>query len=296
MIDLRYHVYSLAAVFFALAIGIVVGSSFVGKTGDKEQLQRVESRYERALDDLKDEVYRQRDDIRATRVSLRRSEDICASMLPIALKGRLVYHNVAIVVTGDYDKFIPQIKDALQSVGANVTSVTRVSELVDESKSDELETALSDAGIVSKSGETPTATVTRVLGDAIVTAGLPERLYELEDKRIVNLSGDYKRWNKHVVIVGGSSSKDAKRAEILDTPLIKRMLNQGAVVVACEPFSAKGSYIHEWKRLDIATVDNVDSPSGLVSLICALSGEVANFGVKSTADRQVPETVGGVRP
>jgi hypothetical protein len=293
LIDLRYHVYSLAAVFFALAIGIVVGSSFVGKSGDKEQLKRVEARYERALDDLKDEVYRQRDDIRSSQASLRRSEELCSTMMPVAMKSRLLYYNVAIIVTGDYDGFIPELKESLASVGANVTSVTRISSSLDTVNTDDLTKSLSDAGIVLKPNESPTDAVTRVVADAVVTAGMPDRIYALEDAGAVTLSGDYKRWNRNVVIIGGSSSDASKRSEVIDAPLIKRLMNGGARVVACEPFFAKTSSVSEWKHFDIATVDNVDRPSGRAALVCAIAGETAHFGGKSSADRAVPETIGG---
>ena len=47
MINLRYHIVSIIAVFLALAIGVVMGTSFLGKaTVDqlKTQISRAESR------------------------------------------------------------------------------------------------------------------------------------------------------------------------------------------------------------------------------------------------------------
>lgn len=295
MIDLRYHVYSLAAVFFALAIGIVIGSSFVGKSADKEQLLRVSDRYERNLESLKDEVYRQRDDLRATRADLQRSETMCREMMPIALKDRLLYQNIAIIQTGDYDDLTERVKTALESVGAQVTSVTKITTTFDFEDPDSVIDVLSTAGIVTKEGERGRNAILRTVADAVVSAIDTRKLTTLEDKGVVVMSGDYSRWNRRVVIVGGSASRGSRRVELVDKPLIERLAGHGITIAGCEPAGAVTSSIRTWKRANIATVDNADRACGQVSLVCALAGEMGHFGQKRTAERKVPQTLGGTK-
>jgi hypothetical protein len=293
VIDLRYHVYSLAAVFFALAIGIVIGSSFVGKPADKQQMLRIAEGYERDMVALRTEMRKQQDNLRAARGDFDRGERMCAALIPVALKDKLLYHNVAIIQTGDYDELAADLRALLPSVGARVTSVTKISPSFDFEDPALVSGALSAAGVDSKQEESDRAAILRVIAEAIVGAKHIEKLSPLEEKNVVNLSGDYTRWNRDIVIIGGSSSEDSPRAELVDVPLADRLVGLGANVVGCEPVSARSSYVPAWKRTAIATVDNADRSYGQVALICALAGETAHFGQKRTADRLIPQTLGG---
>ena len=51
MINIRYHVYSLVAVFLALAIGVAVGSTVVQRSV-VDNLRSTQGRIEQNLDDL----------------------------------------------------------------------------------------------------------------------------------------------------------------------------------------------------------------------------------------------------
>jgi len=291
MIDLRYHVYSLAAVFFALAIGIVIGTSFVGKPADRKQMLSIANRYERDLQELQKEMLKQQTALRSARADFGRSERMCASLIPVALKDRLLYHNIAIIQTGDYDELTTDLKAAVQSVGGQVTSVTKIPASFDFENPDAVSRAAAAAGIAPEPGENNRTAILRAIAQAIVSAVHAERLPTLEEENVVSLSGDYSRWNRYVLIVGGSSSEDARRADTVDVPLINALVGQHATIVACEPLGAKSSYVPAWKRTDIATVDNADRACGQAAAICALAGEKANFGEKRTADRFIPETL-----
>lgn len=292
MIDLRYHVYSLAAVFFALAIGIIVGSSFVGNPADRKQMLSVSHRYESSLRDMRTEVRNQQSDLRKARGNLGRSERMCAALLPVALKNRLVYRNVAIIQTGDYDELTTDLTSMIESAGAKVTSVTKILSSFDFEDSVAVSNAMSAANILTKQDERGRNAILRTIADVVVNASFAERLRALEEKNVVSLSGDYLRWNRHVLIIGGSS-EGIGRAKLVDFPLVDYLTQMGApVVVGCEPAAAGSSYVPTWKSADIATVDNVDTACGQVALICALAGEKAHFGQKRTADRLIPQTLG----
>ncbi len=291
VIDLRYHVYSLAAVFFALALGIVIGTSFVGKPADHKQMLEISNRYERSLSAMKSELDVQQKSLHATREDLDRSDRVLRLLMPLALKDRLLYHNVAIVQTGDYDDLTSDVRTLLESAGAQITSVTKISPSFDFENRDAVAEVLSQINVQPAQRENKRTALLHIISDAVTTAKGMEKLPILEEKKVLTLAGDYTRWNKYVVIIGGSASKDTNRPEMVDNPLLDGLLEQNAVVVACEPLDATSSCIPSWKRMRIATVDNADRPAGQVALVCALGGEIAHFGQKRTADRFIPETL-----
>jgi hypothetical protein len=151
VIDLRYHVYSLAAIFFALAIGIVIGTSFVGKPADRAQMIRIAQRYDRDIGMMRTEMRKQQNMLRTARDDYGRSEKVCQALMPIIIKDKLLYHNVAIIQTGDYDDLAANLRAIIQSAGGQVTSVTKISPSFDFEDANAVTRATSIAGITCRS-------------------------------------------------------------------------------------------------------------------------------------------------
>jgi hypothetical protein len=78
-------------------------------------------------------------------------------------------------------------------------------------------------------------------------------------------------------------------AENLDTPLIESLKTQNIMIAGAETSDVKTSYIQKYKNLGLNTVDNLDMPAGLVSVVYVLNGQTGNYGTKPTADRLMPE-------
>lgn len=288
MIDLRYHVYSLAAVIAALAIGFVFGTSSLGKGADVKQVERIVNHYERSISSLRSSLSEQQNSLKTARADLNRANSLCAEMVPIILRGKLAYRNVAIVQTGDYDDLIPEIRTAIKDAGGNVTSVTRISPDFDFNDDNAVASVISNVGVPVRAGESGRAAVLRLVAEAIVNGRNRDKLFALRDSGVVELSGDYGRWNRLIVIAGGLHKPNAGRAQIVDVPLAESLANLGVRVVCCEPSDAEASEVQEWQRLDVSTVDSADKPWGQIALVFALAGEDGHFGQKRTAERLIP--------
>lgn len=291
MIDIRYHIYSLAAVFFALAIGIVVGVSF-GKPSIGSGERQTITRYENSMRVLKREIENAADDAARKKKLAADSEAYCKAVLPIVVKNKLAWHNVAIVQTGDYDDLTGSVKQALELAGARVTSVTDISRnypFYDESK---IASTLAKNGVATP----PNAGQAReklfnIIAGTVRDAQHPELLPGLEESGIAKFTGDFNRPNKMIVFVGGALSRETDSSQVVDAELIARLDRIGVVIVGCENTTAAASYVPTWHKAGIATVDNADSAIGQVALICALAGEKAQYGIKDTADRLIPQTL-----
>lgn len=279
LIDLKYHLVSLAAVFLALAVGIVVGSSFIAGSSvkglEKEFVKlRVDNRQQQLkIEDMKAEINSHLEFDRA--------------VAPYLADSKLSGRRAAIIQTGDYSDATQSAKAILEEAGARVASVTTISNLDSDSARERANRAVE---VIA--GETPVEPVGRlmeIVAGCIATGSNPEALSVLEEKGLLTASGDYDRKVLRVVLIGGSRQKISDRPSHVDLPLIDALNAAGVMtLVGAEPLNVATSYISAYHRKAIPTVDNVDQPMGQVALVYAMTGETGNFGVKRSADRVVP--------
>lgn len=280
MLDLRYHLVSLVAVFLALAIGMLVGSSFLAGSsieGLKREfaILRTENRIKQAnIESLQDRLKKHKDFERAS--------------MPLLVNNQLTWRRVAIIQTGDYTEATQSTKVALEAAGAQIVSVTTLSDLSNPGSVSKIRQALRDITGESSTPD-PVGAVLSIIAKSVVGGDTPQALDILEQRDLISQAGDYVwRLNK-VVIIGGSKERSDDRPMKIDLPLIEKLQSLNVAIVACEPYAAKTSYVPAWHRKDITTVDNIDEPAGQTALVFAVAGEPGNFGVKESADRMTPE-------
>ncbi|MDH7601852.1 MAG: copper transporter [Armatimonadota bacterium] len=296
MIDIRYHVYSLAAVFFALAVGVVFGTTFAKTSPSSELEKRTILRYENSMRILKREVEKATEGAAKYEALARASEEFCKAILPTVIKGKLEWRNVAIIQTGDYDDLTGSVKQALELAGAQVTSVTTLNRTFPFNDEKKVGSVLTECGIYSETDEQKPLMKIHEIIAGTVTAGTHNHLLDkLESLGVARFEGSYDKYRRVrlVVLVGGSTSESANTANEIDSRLIAALKELGATVVGCESSTAVSSYVPVWHKAGVATVDNADSAIGQTALVYALNGENANFGIKPTADRLIPQSLGG---
>ena len=131
-----------------------------------------------------------------------------------------------------------------------------------------------------------------VLAENVVSGGFADIMPKLSAGGFANAVGDYYSPNSAAVVIGGFSKADKEEdAAPITSALMSQLEKKHALVVGCESVDAELSYIPYWKKHGIATVDDADTAIGRISLVCALTGEVANFGIKETSDRFVPQSL-----
>src|SRR3712207_557749 len=120
MFDLRYHVASLAAVFVALLIGILVGVGLTGKVDDAEK------------NELRRQIQVQEDELRIARqreANRAREDEAVAALVqhgtPRLLEDRLQGRRIGLLFIGSPDPEVrSSVSAALEDAGAN--DVTRM--------------------------------------------------------------------------------------------------------------------------------------------------------------------------
>ncbi|WP_433365231.1 copper transporter [Actinoplanes sp. CA-142083] len=118
MINFRYHVVSLTAVFLALAIGLVVGTAALnGPVADSLKNQ---------ISALNKDNSNKRDQINQYREELNRSQDFATEIAPSYLNNELAGRKILVVVLPNTSEFADGVIAMLKVAGATVTAKVTV--------------------------------------------------------------------------------------------------------------------------------------------------------------------------
>jgi len=312
VISLRYHVISIAAVFLALALGVVLGSTAIS------------DRLLSGLSSNRDDLGRQVSDLQAERnalnAQLANADVFGAAVGPRIVSGALRGRSVVLVTTADA---APADRDALtgllSSAGATVTGELQLTDaFTDPSRSDqlsELSTRLLPAGLRLPTASDAGTLAGGLLGSLLLInpnngkaqatpAETTAVLAGLGDGGFVHSGPRVLPAQLVVVLTGGASRGNGSgdRAGIL-ARFATQLDHAGAgAVLAGRSGSADGNGPIGVVRADTAaasvlsTVDDVNTAAGRVVSVLALAeqaqGRAGRYGTGGNAQAMVPAIQG----
>lgn len=276
----RYHAASLAAVFLALAVGILIGVGFGSDlvSGTAESLE----------ESLGSDLTEARERIGDLESELERERDLSSRLYPAVVGDRLTNEQVAIVGLGSLPEPVASaVEDAIDPAGARLAEIAVLEVPPDagaarDELAEPLARRLSRGAVVERAG--------RRAGRALATGGPA-----FEDVRRSLLS----RYSGTPTLIQDAilfrqvpedlGSRASENTERLEAGLVEGLQSEGVTVVGVERSTEETSSVDAFERHGISSVDNVDSLAGRVALIFALDGTEGSFGVKESADRLLPD-------
>lgn len=278
----KYHLVTVSAIFFALTIGLVIGSLYLSP--------QLAERQNRAIDALRIALDR---DVREQRERVQRYEDFFEQALPALVQRRLLGAGVALVQIGDYPELTEKVRDVLQLADATILSRTTL--LAGLSRPEPLlKSTLSTVRREAPEVPADRQELVRTLA-SLLTGSLnaPEKIVEpLARAGLIQYdrNSEYTRPARFVVLLAGSQEASSLRPGNLDAPLITELQKRNVVVVMCEPFAARFSDVEAYRelKLQVSTVDNADQDIGRCALVYALRSEPGFYGIKPLARRLFP--------
>jgi hypothetical protein len=275
LFDLRYHVASLAAVFLALIIGILVGAGLAARTD-------VEGSERRVLQERIDELSRRNDELTAQAELQRRQREATENYVdetyaPL-MNGRLRGKRVAMLFTGQADQ---AELDAVEQVLEDASGPALVEQeaLALPVSPDEVIGALDPQFSNLTMDE-----VGRRLGEELVEGGETPFWDALIPVLVQDRRGDASVEVDAVVVSHTGVAPDEPTRLLLDG-LYAGISRSGAPVVGIEGTDERPSRIALYKAKGISSVDSVDTPVGKVALAALLAGAPGgHYGLKATAE------------
>lgn len=300
MFGLRYHVASLAAVFVALAVGILLGVAVSGKVtdvGEEAELQNLRDDNEQ----LQQELEAARADAEAAVAQGEGAEELFARAYPTLMDGRLEGKNVAIVFLGPADGSVrADVEDALADAGGGAPARMLALEVpIDQSEltaaleGDELLAAYADEeGDFSELG--------RELGRQLVE-GEGTHWSALQSQLIEEQSGSTSMPIDAAVVVttwqppedadgGGDAAATAEATSSLLEGLVSGLDGSGIPVVGVAGTNDSSEVLEGYRDKGLSSVNDIDLAAGRLALALLLAGaEPGQYGFgESATDGSVP--------
>lgn len=323
MIDFRYHVVSLVAVFMALAVGIVLGAGPLG--------QEISSTLEAQVRELREE----RNDLRAQLDQAQAREDlkdgVVSVLTPTVLSNQLTGRRVAIIALPGADRnIVGQVQDQIATAGGQVVQTARLtgawadpeSAATRHEAAAELAPTLTDPE--PREGAEPTAETVlaaALTGEEVVVGS---GAWRTATDRLVELGFVDINWADNqddltadppdsVVIVTGDLTTQQVEEDEEGSPQLQQSLDLVAAfgalgtptVVAgygtesyADPVQSAESPVVRGLRAEsaiaetVGSVDNVEGPAGQLAAVLALrwaiDGQPGHWGLGTDAAGPVP--------
>jgi len=282
MFDLRYHMASLAAVFVALLIGILVGVGMSGKVDDAEKKK------------LKSDVSRldaQLDAAGARRANKAREQEagreVVKNAYPLLIADRLRGARIAILFVGAVDAGLRgDVERTLGDAGSGAPARMRALKLpIDAAQVDGALTG----ELRSYRGDAELDDLGHKLADELVEGGDTPAWDALTSKLVEEKAGSFRRSVDGVVVVRTVKAQEGETAQFL-SGIYDGLADSGVPAVGVETSDVGESAVPVWSDAGLSTVDDVEAPAGRLALALLLSGSASgNYGLKaSAADGIVP--------
>ncbi|MEV6774587.1 copper transporter [Nocardia sp. NPDC051030] len=296
MISFRHHAISIAAVFLALAVGVVLGTRTHGDglfpgTGDRQQIDDLRA----ANDHLNEQV--------------KASDSFLAGAAGKLLAGALANRSVLVFTTPDADSAdVDAVKAALTTAGANVTGrVDLTGAFTDSSEGDRLRTALMNivpAGAQLKIDAVDQGSLAGdLLGQVLLTDPANGNVRGTQQERSLALEtlrgggfvtfADAQPAQLAVVVTGDGARADQNNRGTIIARFAGGLRSHGAgVVLAGRYGAAEGPGPIAVTRSEatlatVTTVDNVDHEIGRITTVLGLteqlSGGTGRYGTGAKA-------------
>jgi Copper transport outer membrane protein, MctB len=306
VINFKYHVVSLTAVFLALAIGLIVGTAALnGPLSDElkhqvTQLSAQNQQYRSQVNSLKTEV--------------NQKEQFVTQIAPLVLPGKLAGRQVLIVSTQQSDADVKSVQSDLQLAGATVTGHVTIEDsfvkpdsngpLLDLAATTLNTNAITGLPTNSDGVETSTALLAAALMDhtpAVPRQSQQEILAAYKSAGFVDYDTDPTGPAEAVVVLAGLpyTDQDATKENQNTLTMVTGFDKAGPIVLGASSTAGSGNVVSAVRgdaslSKTVSTVDNDNTLQGVLAVTLALNeqvvyGRTGHYGLASSASASLPK-------
>lgn len=304
MIDFRYHIVSIVAIFLALAVGIVLGS---GPLKDD-----ISGFLEARTNELAREKLALQDDIASLRGEQDSSEEYASLVQQRVVSGQLIGQPVVVILLPNASKdAAAAVATAIEEAGGRVTERVEIRKEWLSADNEEILGELAQTLVRRGGANDPYELAGQAVAGAVVTDN--ERLIgqafapsdgilaAFKEAGFIRIPDGPSIRAGSAVVVGSGDTSEAQSATLL--PLIGALEAEGQGEVVSGPItsSESGGIVSAVRDSELAdlvsTVDNADTAQGVTVSVLALvderKGLVGHYGVGPNVDGPAPDPVPG---
>lgn len=289
MVDVRYHIYSLVAVFVALAVGILLGIAVAGGPGSQKQaiekqttrIQSLEKQFQIYSVRLQDK----QDTIADLGEDLKEADKLVSVELPSLVQGQLLGRGVAIIQIGQTGDSA-RLQETLKASGATVRSVTRIRTDYGFDDPDKLQAAAKLLPLpYQTSGKDAHIQLWSFFASVISQGQFGQPLAPIASAGVLQSEGDYTHPCKLAVVLAPADAGAEDLEDTVVAPIVAELKADNLTVVIASPSTAgdkSGSDKSEgaaWQHLDTPTVTHADYALGQICIIEALVRNEGSYGL-----------------
>jgi len=294
LFDFRYHALSLAAVLFALALGVLLGVA-IGDTN------LVSSAKNGIVHNLSSELNQARSQAGKLHEQLTGEEALAGGLYPLAVHELLAGRAIGLVFLGGSSNQVNAlVRNAVAQAGGQLTTVIAVREPLD------LEGLAHDAGgthYAALASSVPLlGSFGELIGRQLVSGGQlvnRELISRVRASLLSAFDGQLTRLEGLVVMraqPSGMSAQQSETSAALESGLLAGVSAVGVPMVGVELSGSEPLEVAWYRGKGLSSVDDLDQLAGQAALDYALAGNHGTFGVKSTAESLLPSVTTSAAP
>ena len=285
IIDFKYHIASLVAVFLALGIGVLIGSTMLGSNSIVETQKQLTDNLGQQMQSLREQnkaVETRSNNLETNNNILKEfGEDV----LPLLVANRLAGQKIAIIQTNNLS--LPNnLKTVLQTAGGKINSVTTVIDGFDLSDDKLLPNTLNLTPDADR--HNIVQSLSHAVAQGILLGQNTDVISSLTEKGFIKVEGTYGLPVNAIIIIGGSKDNKIVKLADIDFPIMKYFMENNINIYGVEESDIVYSYMKDYQKMRISTVDNINTIPGQLALVFAMQGHPGNYGIKDTAKSLLP--------
>lgn len=291
VVNLRFYVITIAAIFIAIGIGIFIGFNLNGQDFLLQQQQLLVEGLEGRVSEIMLEKDIYTEEINGLTAINKKKKGYIKLLCNAITKDRLKNDRIAVIITNE-QYYYSDLEEILKNAGAEVAVEVIYTDKLLTIDNQGLSDLNSYYGYEMISREELFGIVNHYIVDAIIyrekSIFLEDMIYEGFIKFKGELLSNREEAIEKVVVAGGGLVQDKDKMNLIDKDIIERLSVYRRVVIGVERFDVGYSYIPFYKGLGISTVDNANTDVGYISLVLLLAGAEGHYGEKNTSDGLFP--------
>lgn len=292
MYDLKYHVASIVGIFLALGLGMFIGTVLDDNGSMVQKQEKIVQSLKADFDKLRLENQNLQDANSQLTKADGKNQQFGEKVMPALVSGKLRDKKIMLIGCGD-SKVINIAAHTVELAGGKVIKTVAIT---DKFNTDVISNNENATGSAAEENKKATDKKLAELSGSIAlnyAKGI-----ETDDMKKLNTNGvvlfegeDAKVQPDVIIVVNGYETAEDSMFEFVDKPVVRQLTDANFRVIGTETSVVSYSLAEQYKKLDIDTIDNIDKPAGMLSLVYVCAGWEGNYGEKPEAAKFMPEKV-----